>query len=59
VNSPLGLEENNEHALDSVLHLSRLFSVSVSLNFPSTAHAFITERLFKQFQGLRRTFSEI
>jgi hypothetical protein len=35
------------------------FSVSVSLNFPCTAHTLFPERLSNHWQGLRRTFSEI
>jgi hypothetical protein len=34
-------------------------SVSVSFDFPCTAHAFYSERLFNRFQGLCHTFSEI
>jgi hypothetical protein len=39
-------------------HASR-FSVSVSLDFPCTAHAFFPEHLSNHCQGLSRTFSEI
>jgi hypothetical protein len=53
VNNPLDANENDEHALDFVLHLSRLFSVSVGLGFPCTAHAFYLERLSNH-----RTFFE-
>jgi hypothetical protein len=35
------------------------FSVSVSLDFPCTIHAFFTERLSNQCQGLCRIFSQI
>jgi hypothetical protein len=35
------------------------FSVSVSLDFPWTAHAFFAERLFNNYQRLRRTFLKI
>jgi hypothetical protein len=34
------------------------FSVSVTLDFPFTAHAFLLECLFNHCQGLRRTFSK-
>jgi hypothetical protein len=37
----------------------RLFSVSVSLGFPCTAHAFFPERVSNHCQGLRRTFTQI
>jgi hypothetical protein len=33
-------DEDDEHTLEFTLYLSRLFSVSVSLDFPCTAHAF-------------------
>jgi hypothetical protein len=33
VNNPLDVKENDEHAFDFALHLSRRFSVSVSLDF--------------------------
>jgi hypothetical protein len=39
-------------------HLSP-FSVSVSLGFHCTSHAFFPERLSNHCQGLRRTFSEV
>jgi hypothetical protein len=39
VNNPLDVKENYEHALDFALRLSLLFSVSVSLDCPCTAHA--------------------
>jgi hypothetical protein len=32
VNNPFEVKENNEHSLDFVFHLYRLFSVSVSLD---------------------------
>jgi hypothetical protein len=35
------------------------FSVLEALEFPRTAHDFFPEHLSNQFQGLRRTFSEI
>jgi hypothetical protein len=59
VNNILGDKENDDHALDFALHLSRFFSVSVNLHFPCTAHAVFLERLSNQCMGLRRTFSEI
>jgi hypothetical protein len=45
VNNPLDAKENDGQAVDFVLHLSRFFSVSVSLDFPCTARAFFPERL--------------
>jgi hypothetical protein len=59
VNNPLDMKENDEHAHEFALDLPRLLSVSVSLDFPCTAHAFFPERLSKHCQGIRRTFSEI
>jgi hypothetical protein len=56
--NPLDVKEN-ENALDFSLLLSRLFSVSVSLDFPCTVHALFPERLSNHCQGIRRTFSEI
>jgi hypothetical protein len=56
LNSYLDVKENDEDAVDFAFHLSP-FSVSVSLNFPCTAHAFFPERLFNNCQGLRRNFS--
>jgi hypothetical protein len=47
------------HVLDIVLHIPGTFSVSASLRFPSTAHAFSPERLYNNFQHLRHTFSDI
>jgi hypothetical protein len=32
VNNPLDIKENDKHTLDFALHLSRLFSVSVSFS---------------------------
>jgi hypothetical protein len=46
VNNPLDVKENDEHALDVAVHLSRLFPVLNSLKFPCTAHAFFPERLW-------------
>jgi hypothetical protein len=43
--------------LMTLLLIFLAFSVSASLDFPSTAHAFFIERLFKYCQGLRHTFS--
>jgi hypothetical protein len=43
----------------TTFHMSRLFSVSVSLDFQCTAHAFFPECLSNQCQGLRRNFPEI
>lgn len=37
-------KESGEHALNFGLYLSLLFLVSVSLEFPRTAHAFFPER---------------
>jgi hypothetical protein len=34
VNKPLPAKENDEHALDFVLHLSHFFLVTVGLGFP-------------------------
>jgi hypothetical protein len=59
VNSPLDLKENYEHALDFALHLFRLFSVSVSLDIPCTAHAFFPASLYNHCQCFRRISSEI
>jgi hypothetical protein len=59
VNNPLDVQENYEHALDFALHLSRLFSVSVNLDFSGTAHAFFPERLSNHCHGLSRNFSKI
>jgi hypothetical protein len=42
VNNTLDVKENDEHALDFALHLSA-FSVSVSSDFPCTAHGFFPE----------------
>jgi hypothetical protein len=48
-NHPLDVKENDEHALDFALHLSRLFSVFPERNMPfkhtCTAHAFFPEHL--------------
>jgi hypothetical protein len=43
--NPLDVKENDGHTIDFALHLSRLFSVSVSLVFPCAAHTFFPERL--------------
>jgi hypothetical protein len=59
VNSSLNVKENYECALDFALHLSCLFSISVSSDFPYKAHAVLSERLSNHCQGLRRTLSEI
>jgi hypothetical protein len=59
VNNPFDVKENDPHVLDFALHLSRLFLVSVSLDFTCMAHAFFPERLSNHCQGLRCTFSEI
>jgi hypothetical protein len=56
VNNPLGIKANYEHAYDFALHLSRIFTVSVSLDFPWTAHAFFPRRLSNHCQGLCRFF---
>jgi hypothetical protein len=58
VNNPLDVKENDEHAPDFALHLSRLVSVSVSLDFPCSAHAFFPERLFRHCQSLYYTFAK-
>jgi hypothetical protein len=59
VNNPLDVKENYEHALDFTFHLSRTYSVSVSSDFPSTAHAFFPERSSNHCQDFLYTFSEI
>jgi hypothetical protein len=51
VKNSFDVKENYEHTL--------AFSVSVSLNFPCTAHVFFPKRHFNHLQGFRRTFSEI
>jgi hypothetical protein len=51
VNNP-DVKENDEHALDFALHLSRLFGLG---EFPRTAPAFFSG-LSNHCQGLRRTF---
>jgi hypothetical protein len=58
-NNPFDVKANDEHAVDFAFRLFRLFSVSVSLDFPCTAHAFFTERLSKSFSGLRLTLFNI
>jgi hypothetical protein len=50
------VKQNDEYALAFALHLSP-FSVSVSLDFPCTPHAYFSERLFYHYLGLRRTSS--
>jgi hypothetical protein len=45
LSNPLDVKENDEHAIDFALHPSHLLLVSVSLDFPYTAHAFFPERL--------------
>jgi hypothetical protein len=57
VNNSRDVEGNDEHALD--LSSFSPFSVSVSMDFPCTPHAFFRERLSDHCQGLRRTFSGI
>jgi hypothetical protein len=59
VKNRLDVNESDDHALEFVLHLSRLFSVSVSLIFPCTAHAVHPERLSNNVQRLRRISSDI
>jgi hypothetical protein len=59
VNNPFDVNENDKHSLDFVLRLSCLFSVSVSLDCPCTAHAFFPERLSNHCQDLRSTFFEV
>jgi hypothetical protein len=44
VNNLIDVKENGQHSLAFVLHPSRLFSLSASLNYPCTAHASFTER---------------
>jgi hypothetical protein len=55
VNNSLDIKENEEHALDFTLHLSCLFSISVSLDFPCMAHALLSNH----YRGLHHTFSKI
>jgi hypothetical protein len=63
VNDTLNVKENDEHAPDFRLQLSRLFSVSFNLDMsfknPSTAQTFLPERLSNHCPGLRTSFSEI
>jgi hypothetical protein len=54
VNNPLHVKENDEYALESAIHLSRIFLVSACLDVPCTAHTFFLERLSNHC-----TFSEI
>jgi hypothetical protein len=58
VNNPLDVKEDDEHALDFALHLSRRCR-PWSLDFPCTSHALFTEGLSNHCQCLRRTVSEI
>jgi hypothetical protein len=58
-NNTPDVKENDENVLDFCSSSVSPLSVSVSFNFPCTAHAFFPERLSNHFQGLRRTFSEI
>jgi hypothetical protein len=52
--------QNDEHALEFALHLSRLFSaVSNSLDYQCTAHSFFPECLSNHCQGLHSTFPKI
>jgi hypothetical protein len=57
VNIPFCIQENVEHALDLALHLSRLLSVSVSLDFRCANYTFFLDRLCNHRQRLCRTFS--
>jgi hypothetical protein len=57
VNIPLDIKENDEHALDFALQMSRLFFFRSTLN--QELHSFFPERLSNQYQCLRRTFSDI
>jgi hypothetical protein len=59
VNNPLDVKKNCKYDIDFVYHLSHLFSVSVSLDFPCTTHAFFPKCLFNHCQGLHHTFCEI
>jgi hypothetical protein len=59
MNDPLDVKENDELVFDFALPLSRRFSVSVSFDFPCTAHTLFPERLCNRCQGLRHTLSEI
>jgi hypothetical protein len=56
MNNPLTVKENDDHALYFDLNLSRPFPISVSLNFPYTAHAVFPERSSNHCQSLHRTF---
>jgi hypothetical protein len=58
VNIHLNGKENYAHFLDIDLHLSRLFSVSVSLDFLCKAHALFPERLPSNCQALCLNFSK-
>jgi hypothetical protein len=52
VNKPLDVKDNDEIVNDFALHLSRLFSVSASLDFPCTAHTFFPELLPNHLQKI-------
>jgi hypothetical protein len=54
---PFDVKENNEHALDFALHLSRPFSVSASFDLPYAVPASFPERLCNHLHGLRLNFS--
>jgi hypothetical protein len=58
MNNPLDVKENDEYALDCALHRSHLFSVSVSLDFPCTTHAFFPNACLI-IAGVSITVSEI
>jgi hypothetical protein len=59
VKNSFDVKENDNHATDFPLQLSRLFPVSVSFDFPSTAHAFFPERLCNRWQDIRCNLSAI
>jgi hypothetical protein len=56
-NNPLDVKENDEHALDFALHLSRLLSFPASFDFPCTGHAFFPKHLSNHCQSPSPTFS--
>jgi hypothetical protein len=59
MNNPIDMKEIDEHALDSALQLSRLFSVSARFHFPRMAHVFFPELMSNNCHYIRLAFSEI
>jgi hypothetical protein len=56
---PLDVKENDGHALDFTLRLSRPFRSRRVWTFPLGAHTFFPGRLSNYYQGLHHTFSKI